>query len=64
MTPMITMPSVDPTSETSPASGVGLAIWSGSEATLRLCVDAAGCLKFVEASTKTSVMNTSVIPKI
>lgn len=63
ITPMITMPSVDPTSEASCADGVGWTICIESEAALKLCVVTFDRSKLAEANAKISVMNISVIPK-
>jgi hypothetical protein len=62
--PMMTIPSVEPTSDSPSVVGDGVAICWENEAALKFCAADFALLKFTEASTKTSVMNTSVIPKI
>jgi hypothetical protein len=61
---MTTIPSVDPTSDTSFAGGVKVAICMESDDALKFLADTSGRSKFTEASTKTSVMNIKAIPKI
>ena len=62
--PMMTMPSVEPTTETPFTVGVGVATCIASEDAPRFFADTFDCSTFaVAASTNTSTMNIKAIPK-
>ena len=63
--PIMTMPSVEPTSDLSPTDGVGVVICMESEAALKFFAETVGWSKFVAAtSTKISTIIIKAIPKI